>query len=93
VWGTEGNDSAAANRFFGQIGKSRSHAIEVISPDMGSGYAKSARAHAPQATAAIDPFHVVALSNRALDEVRRAYWNELRRLGDQATARRFKDAR
>jgi transposase len=93
VWGTEGNDSAAANRFFRQIGKRRSHAIEVISLDMGPGYAKSAREHAPQATIAIDPFHVVALSNRALDEVRRAYWNELRRLGDQATARRFKDAR
>ena len=92
VWGTEGNDSAAASRFFHQIGKSRSHAIEVISLDMGPGYAKSAREHAPQATIAIDPFHVVALSNRALDEVRRAYWNELRRLGDQTTARRFKDA-
>ena len=36
---------------------------------------------------------VVALANRALDEVRRGYWNELRQLGDQAAARRFKDAR
>jgi len=93
VWGTEGNNQAAADRFFKQIGKSRSHAIEVISLDMGPGYAKSAREHAPQAIIAIDPFHVVALANRALDEVRRDYWNELRRMGDQDTARRFKDAR
>jgi transposase len=93
VWGTKGNDSAAADRFFKQIGTSRSHAIEVISLDMGPGYAKSAREHAPQALIAIDPFHVVALANRALDDVRRAYWNELRSLGDPDAARRFKDAR
>jgi transposase len=93
VWGSEGNDAAAADRFFKALGKSRSQAIEVISLDMGPGYAKSARAHAPQAIIAIDPYHVVALANRALDEVRRDYCNELRRLGDRTAARRFKDAR
>jgi transposase len=93
VWGTQGNNQAAANRFFRQIGRSRSHAIEVISLDMGPGYAKSAREHAPQAIIAIDPFHVVALANRALDDVRRAYWNRLRELDDPDAARRFKDAR
>jgi transposase len=93
VWGTQGHDAAAADRFFRELGKSRSQAIEVISLDMGPGYAKSAREHAPQAIIAIDPFHVVAVANRALDEVRRGYWNELRRLGDSDAARRFKDAR
>jgi transposase len=93
VWGHEGNDSAAADRFFKQIGKSRSHAIEVISLDMGPGYAKSAREHAPQAIIAIDPYHVVAVANRALDEVRRGYWNEMRHVGDRDAARRFKGAR
>ncbi len=33
------------------------------------------------------------LANRALDEVRRDYWNELRRLDDQDIAKRFKDTR
>jgi transposase len=93
VWGTEGNSQAAADRFFTELGPSRSHAIGVISLDMGPGYAKSAREHAPNAIIAIDPYHVVALGNRALDEVRRAYWNELRRVGDKTAARRFKDAR
>jgi transposase len=37
--------------------------------------------------------HVVQLATRALDEVRRSYWNELRSLGDQDDAKRFKDAR
>src|SRR5436190_23148733 len=61
--------------------------------DMGPGYAKSVREHAPQAVVCIDPYHVVQLANTALDEVRRAYWNELRSLGDQPAAKRFKDAR
>jgi transposase len=61
--------------------------------DMTGGYAKSVRHHAPQATICIDPYHAVQLANQALDEVRRAYWNELRSLGDQDAAKRFKDAR
>jgi transposase len=40
---------------------------------MGAGYARSASQHAPQAVICIDPYHVVALANRALDEVRRSY--------------------
>ena len=71
----------------------RASKLTAISLDMGPGYAKSAREHAPQAVICIDPYHVVQLGNRALDEVRRDYWNALRvadRLGD---AKRFKDAR
>ena len=60
---------------------------------MGPGYAKSARAHAPQAVIAIDPFHVAKAGSDALDDVRREYWNKLRDLGDHDAARRFKGAR
>ena len=60
---------------------------------MGPGYAAAARWHAPQAVICIDPYHVVQNANKALDEVRRAYWNELRHSGDQQAAKRFKDAR
>jgi transposase len=60
---------------------------------MGPGYAASAGWHAPQAVICIDPYHVVQLANKALDEIRRAYWNELRQSGDQEAAKRFKDAR
>jgi transposase len=35
----------------------------------------------------------VQLANQALDEVRRAYWNELRTLSDPDAAKRFKDSR
>jgi transposase len=67
--------------------------LAAISLDMGPGYAASAGWHAPQAVRCIDPYHVVQNANKALDEVRRAYWNELRQSGDQQTAKRFKDAR
>ena len=55
--------------------------------DMTGGYA-SARAHAPQATIVIDNYHVVQLATKALEEVRREYWNELRQAGEADTAKR-----
>ena len=71
----------------------RAGLLRAVSMDMAPGYAKSVREHAPQAIVCIDPYHVVQLANQALDEVRRAYWNELRSLGDQDAAKRFKDSR
>jgi transposase len=71
----------------------RASRLTAVSMDMTGGYAASARNHAPQAIICIDPHHVVQLANQALDEVRRAYWNELRSLADQDAAKRFKDAR
>ena len=71
----------------------RAGLLRAVSMDMGPGYAKAVRERAPQAVICIDPYHVVQLANQALDEVRRAYWNELRSLGDQNAAKRFKDSR
>ena len=71
----------------------RASRLRAISMDMTPGYAASTRNHAPQAVRCIDPYHVVQLANQALDEVRRSYWNELRRVGDQHAAKRFKDSR
>ena len=61
--------------------------------DMTGGYAKSVREHAPQATIVIDNYHVVQLATKALDEVRREHWNELRTAGDSGAAKRFKHSR
>jgi hypothetical protein len=69
-----GADRADPERVIGE----RASKLQAISMDMGPGYALSAREHAPNAVICIDPFHVVALTTRALDEVRRGYWNELR---------------
>ena len=61
--------------------------------DMTGGYAKSVREHAPQATIVIDNYHVVQLATKALDEVRREHWNELRHAGETDTAKQFKHDR
>jgi transposase len=93
VWGAAGQSSQTADLFYAALGQARCEQIEAISLDMGPGYAKAARAHAPQAVIAIDPFHVAKAGSEALDEVRRDYWNKLRGLGDSDAARRFKGAR
>ncbi|MGZ5359930.1 MAG: transposase [Solirubrobacterales bacterium] len=71
----------------------RAAKLTAVSMDMGEGYAKSVREHAPHAVICIDNYHVVQLATKALDEVRREHWNELRRAGDRNTAKEFKDAR
>jgi transposase len=71
----------------------RAGKLTAVSMDMGEGYAKSVREHAPEAVICIDNYHVVQLATKALDEVRREHWNELRRAGERDAAKEFKDAR
>jgi transposase len=71
----------------------RAGQLRAVSMDMTGGYAKSVRRHAPQAVICIDNYHVVALATKALDEVRREHWNELRAAGDRDAAKQFKDSR
>jgi transposase len=68
----------------------RASRLTAVSMDMTGGYAKSVREHAPQATIVIDNYHVVALATKALDEVRREHWNELRHAGETDGAKQFK---
>ena len=42
---------------------------------MSGGYEKAIRENAPQAEVCFDPFHVVRLAQRAVDQVRRDEWN------------------
>ena len=71
----------------------RASRLRAVSMDMTGGYAKSVREHAPQAVICVDNYHVVALATKALDEVRREHWNELRRTGETAAAKQFKQDR
>jgi transposase len=71
----------------------RAGQLRAVSMDMTGGYAKSVRRHAPQAVICIDNYHVVQLATKALDEVRREHWNELRQAGDPDAAKQFKDSR
>ena len=71
----------------------RASTLTAVSMDMTGGYAKSVHTNAPQATIVIDNYHVVALASKALDEVRREHWNELRGADDPAAAKAFKHSR
>ncbi len=71
----------------------RASRLTAVSMDMTGGYAKSVRTNAPQATIVIDNYHVVQLATKALDEVRREYWNQLRAAGEAGAAKAFKDVR
>ena len=67
--------------------------LTAVSMDMTGGYAAAVPQRAPQATIVIDNYHVVALATKALDEVRREHWNELRSAGASDAAKAFKGAR
>jgi transposase len=71
----------------------RASRLTAVSMDMTGGYAASVRDHAPQATIVIDNYHVVQLATKALDEVRREHWNELRGAGNIDAAKQFKHDR
>jgi len=80
VWGGDGATHRTLDRFFEELGPERSSQIEAISLDMGKAYPKSIKkpGHAPQAVLCWDPFHVVSLASRAVDEVRREHWRALK---------------
>jgi transposase len=82
-------DPAASEHTIGE----RAGQLRAVTMDMGEGYAKSVREHAPQAVICIDNYHVVQLATKALDEVRREHWNVLRQTGDRDAAKAFKDSR
>jgi transposase len=78
VWAAPGRDQATLRRFFDDLGPDRAAAITHVSAD-GADWAKHVLAErCPQAVLCLDPFHVVAWATEALDEVRRAVWNEAR---------------
>lgn len=93
VWGGEGKSAATLDGFFEELGNERCEQLSAISMDMGQAFAKSARTNAPNATICLDPFHVVALATRAVDDVRRPMWQEMRRLPNPDIAKQFKGAR
>jgi transposase len=75
VWMRPGRNAATLQAFFAELGE-RKASIRAVSIDMSGGYEKAVREGLPGAEVCIDPFHVVALAGRAVDEVRRAEWRE-----------------
>jgi transposase len=75
VWCAPGRNAQTLQAFFDELGPERANTIRAVSIDMSGGYEKAIRANAPQAEVCFDPFHVVRLAQRAVDQVRRDEWN------------------
>lgn len=74
LFATPGRDAATFAEFAKDLTAhgGDAQAITDVSLDLGAAYQAGARKHCPNALVSFDPFHVVALANKALDEVRRA---------------------
>ena len=68
-------------RFFHQLGKERCSAIKFVCSDMWKAYLKVIKKKTPQALHILDRFHIVAMLNKAVDEVRRGEVKQLRSEG------------
>lgn len=81
VWARPGRDAASLRAFFDALGPDGRASIRAISIDMNGGYEKAIRERQAadegfDPEVCFDPFHVVQLGQRAVDEVRRAEWNQ-----------------
>lgn len=74
LFGTQGRNAQTFGTFAEDLAVhgGDAQAITDVSLDLGLAYQAGAREHCPNARMSFDPFHVVALAHKALDEVRRA---------------------
>jgi transposase len=93
VWAIPGRDDKAVRSFFKALGPQRAAQLELVSTDAAGWILPVVQQMAPQAQLCTDPFHVVTWATRALDEVRRNLWNELRRRGEPQLALALKRCR
>jgi len=78
VWAGEGRSSATLAAFYAELGPQGCAQLEAVSLDLGAAYAKATNEHAAQAQQCADPFHVIKLTNEAIDKARRAAWQHER---------------
>ena len=93
VWAAPGRDRKTTEAFLDRLGEERCKQLELVSCDMASWITGPVAERCPDAELCLDPFHVVQLATKALDEIRREVWNQARREGLTALAGELKDAR
>ncbi len=93
VWVHEGRDKKTLALFFDQLGPERTARLTHVSADAAAWIGDVVRERCPNAVLCIDPYHVVAWANEALNAVRRGLWNASRRSGKKDEARTVKGAR
>jgi transposase len=78
VWAAEGRSRKVVERFFEQLDPQRCAQISHVSSDGAEWILGPVEQHCSNATICLDPFHVVQWATNALDNVRRAIWNQVR---------------
>lgn len=86
VWASEGRTRATVERFFDLLGPERAAKLEIVTADAASWIGNVVRERAPQAALCLDAFHIVQWVQKALDQVRREKWRELRKQGPKGLA-------
>lgn len=79
VWAAPGRDRATLEGFFDLLGEDRCALITHVSADAADWIDAVVKRRCPAAVQCADAFHVVRWATDALDQVRRAAWNEARR--------------
>jgi transposase len=93
VWAHPGRDRKSVEKFLDLLGEERCKQIKLVSCDDAEWITRPVSERCPDAVIALDPFHIVKAATDALDEIRRAVWNEARRSGNKQLAKDLKGAR
>jgi transposase len=93
VWAAPGRNSETLDTFFEALGTERCSQLTHVTADGAEWIHTVVTKRAPKAALCLDPFHIVAWATKALDEVRRQTWNQLRAGGGQQAAKTFKGSR
>lgn len=79
---TPGHDSESGRRLWQTFSAEQRSRVRAAAMDMSAGYALATRIEAPQVRIVFDRYHVSALLNQAVDEVRRAEHRTRQQEGD-----------
>jgi transposase len=93
VWASFGRDRKTVEKFLDLLGEERCKQIQLVSCDDADWITLPIAERCPNAEICLDPWHIVKAATDALDEVRRAVWNEARRAGNKQLAKDLKGAR
>jgi len=72
IWARKGHGKTVLSEFFEELTEEQRASIKYVTADGARWIADCIKGYCPNAERCIDPFHVVAWANDALDEVRKA---------------------
>lgn len=87
VWVAPGRDKKTLASFFDALAEDRTKRLRLVSADGADWIADLVALRAPDARLCMDPYHVIAWVQNALDQVRRAVTNAAKARGDKTAAR------